>query len=300
MIKRPEVNMAQLRNNKEKVSLETIDENAELKRLWNVQLELLDVIDDVCQRNKINYSLYAGSLLGAVRNHGFIPWDDDLDICMSRSDYERFINVWKNEEHPGYILQNKDNTPLFTQSFTKIRKDHTAFLQYEWEKSRYHTGIFVDIFPIDRIPDGSLKRKKFFWGCMKYQLYTREFVPPKGSTVIKFISEIFLKSTTPNGRSAYRKRFEERLISYSNHSKWNTVAIETMQTAQQILPADLLDTYTRFEFEHRQYQCFSKWHEYLSFKYGDYMKLPPENERVWKHHPLIIDYDHNYEDLIHE
>ena len=169
-------------------------ENAELKKLWTIELEILDLIDQICSKNDIHYSLYVGSLLGTVRHHGYIPWADDLDICMSRENYERFIKVWNNDEHPGYILQNKANTPSFTQSFTKIRKDHTTFLQFDWEKGRYHTGIFVDVFPIDRIPAGSIKRKKFFWDCMRYQLYTREFIPQKASTFVKLISGMFLKS----------------------------------------------------------------------------------------------------------
>ncbi len=272
-------------------------ENAGLKELWKVQLEILDIIDDICRKNDIDYSLYAGSLLGAVRHHGYIPWDDDLDICMSRENHDRFVEVWNQEDHPGYILQNKDNTPTFTQSFTKIRKDHTTFLQVDWERNRYHTGIFVDIFPIDRIPNGSLNRKQFFWDCMRYQLYMREFVPPKGSTLVKTVSGLFLKGTSSKHKTAYRKHFEEKLREYDKHTEWNTVAVERTQSFRQILPIDLLDEYTRLEFEGKDYECFAKWDEYLTCKYGDYMKLPPENERIWNHHHLIIDYEHNYEEL---
>ena len=104
-------------------------EKTQQQKLWDVQLDILNLIDQVCSKNDLQYSLYAGTLLGAVRHKGFIPWDDDLDICMPREDYEKFLKIWKDEDHPGYILQNKRNTPLFTQSFTKIRKDHTTFLQ---------------------------------------------------------------------------------------------------------------------------------------------------------------------------
>lgn len=280
--------------------METVVKNPELRKLWDVQLEILDIIDVMCRKNGIHYSLYAGSLLGAVRHRGYIPWDDDLDICMSRNDYEQFMNAWKRENPSGYILQNKDNTPSFTQSFTKIRKEHTTFLQYDWEKDKYHTGIFVDIFPIDRIPKGSLKRKMFLWNCMKYQLYTREFVPPKGSAVVKLVSKILLNSTTAAQRNTFRKRFENKLKEYDKHPEWNTVAIERMQTITQPLPADLLDEYIRLEFENKQYECFAKWHEYLTCKFGDYMELPPKSERVLNHNQLVIDFEHNYEELEHE
>ena len=217
------------------------DDTLKLKELWNEQLQILDRIDELCGKENIHYSLYAGSLLGAVRHHGFIPWDDDLDVCMSRADYERFIKVWDNEEHPGYIMQNKDNTPSFTQSFSKIRKDHTTFIQFEWEKNRYHTGIFVDIFPIDRIPEGFFMQKRFLWDCMRYQLYTREFVPPKASVITKLVSKLFLKLTGTEYRKEFRKHFEEKLNEYDKHSNWNTSAIESMQSARQKLPVNLLD-----------------------------------------------------------
>lgn len=271
-----------------------MSEKTEQRKLWDIQLEILDVINQVCSENDLHYSLYAGSLLGAVRHHGFIPWDDDLDICMPREDYERFLNVWKDEEHPGYILQNKRNTPSFTQSFTKIRKDHTTFLQFDWEKGRYHTGIFVDIFPIDRMPVSSVEKRLFQWQCLRYQLYTREFIPPKASPVVKAVSSFFLKSASKEKRQKYLHNFEKKLLSLSGRKDLPEVAIESTATFNKELPSDLTDSYVRLPFEGKNYQCFAKWDEYLTLKYGNYMQLPPESERVWKHNHLIMDFNFNY------
>ena len=106
-----------------------MNNNYILRRLQLTELEILKVVDKVCRDNKIDYSLYAGTLLGAVRHKGFIPWDDDLDICLTRENYNRFIKIWNANPPKGYILQNKENTPDFSQTFTKIRKDNTAFFQ---------------------------------------------------------------------------------------------------------------------------------------------------------------------------
>lgn len=264
------------------------------QKLWDVLLDILDIIDEVCKENDLHYSLYAGTLLGAVRHQGFIPWDDDLDICMPRDDYEKFIEKWNNQDHPGYILQNKRNTPSFTQSFSKIRKDHTTFLQFEWEKDRYHTGIFVDIFPVDRCPSSYLQQHLFRWRCMKYQLYTREFVPPKASLPTRMVSVILLALTTSKNRQAYRSRFENKLKILFSHSELPTVAIESMATINQTFPNDLLNDYEDLPFEGKKYKCFVQRDVYLTLKYGQYMQLPPEEERVWKHDHLIIDFDQNY------
>ena len=133
-----------------------------LRKLQLIQLEMLKVVDNICSNHKIKYSLYAGTLLGAVRHKGFIPWDDDLDVCMPRKDYNRFIKICGQCLPKEYCLQNKENEPRFSQSFTKMRKKHTTFLQGGEPVSDYHHGIFIDIFPIDRRPKRIISRMFFF------------------------------------------------------------------------------------------------------------------------------------------
>lgn len=268
-----------------------------LKRLQETQIEILKVIDRFCTEKDIQYSLYAGTLLGAVRHKGFIPWDDDLDICMSRENYNKFIELWEKEAPRGYVIQNKDNSPRFTQSFTKIRKDHTTFLQDEAEVGAYHTGIFVDVFPVDRLPNGKINRLLFYWSGMKYQLFTREFVPPKANWIVKIVSYFMLITTTPTKRVEKRKKLLKKLTAYDNDSSLIAVTTETLGAMKQHHRPDMLDNYIRLPFEDDEFMCFADWDNHLCVKYHDYMQLPPESERVWKHHPLIIDFEHNYEEL---
>lgn len=272
----------------------TMDEK--LRKLQLTQLEILNEIDRICCKNGIRYSLYAGTLLGAVRHKGFIPWDDDLDICMERSEYERFLILWDKDHLPGYYLQNKDNTPAFPQSFTKIRKEHTVFLQNESEFGAYRSGIFVDVFPIDRMPDGIIRRGLFVWNCLCYQLFCREFVPPKESLFVKSIAGAILLFTGKRSREAKRKQLLNMITADRNRSH-DTVAIETANTIRTPLPAGLLDEYIFLPFEDKEYMCFAQWHEYLTRKFGDYMTFPPEAERIWKHHPILLDFEHDYEEL---
>lgn len=265
-----------------------------LRKLQLTELEILQVIDHFCTKHQIRYSLYAGTLLGAVRHKGFIPWDDDLDICMERAEYEKFLRTWEAEKPDGYVLQNKDNTPAFTQSFTKIRKEHTTFIQEEWEAGLYHTGIFVDVFPVDRIPDGWLRRCFFHWDCLRYLLYTREFVPPKGTRIQKLISKALLSLATGQRRNTIRKKLIDRISKNDSHRSYHVITTETKFASDTPLPADLLDSFVSLPFEGKEYMCFSNWDAFLTAKFGDYMTPPPESARVWAHHPVIIDFENDY------
>lgn len=269
----------------------------QLRPLQLTQLEILKMVDGICRKHEIPYSLYAGTLLGAVRHKGFIPWDDDLDICMSRENYDRFLQVWQQEQPAGYLLQNKDNTPAFTQSFTKIRKDHTTFLHSLSEAGKYHTGIFIDIFPIDRIPNGKLRRSLYYWDCMRYQLYTREFVPQQYGFANKLGSSILLALTSGTHRAKMRKKLLKRLTAFNQDNRLETVATETVGSVRKSYAPDMTEKYTTLQFEDGEFMCFAGWHDHLTRKFGDYMQLPPVEQRTWTHHPVCVDFNYNYEEL---
>lgn len=268
-----------------------------LHRLQLTELEILQVIDDFCKKHNIRYSLYAGTLLGAVRHQGFIPWDDDLDICMERADYDRFVRLWEEEKPVGYVLMNKETAPGFDQSFTKIRKEHTTFLQKNWEIGQFHTGIFVDVFPVDRIPDGRIKRLWYRFVCLCYLIFTREFIPPKGSWLQKLTANALLFCIRGESRSRLRKKLLRRLTKYNQDKSLSMIMTETKAAVSRILPSDLMDVFITMPFEGRECMCTAQWEAFLEIKYGDYMTLPPESGREWTHHPILLDFEHDYEEL---
>lgn len=269
-----------------------------MRHLQMVQLEMLKVFDQFCREHNLHYSLYAGTLLGAIRHKGFIPWDDDLDVCMSREEYDRFVSLWMAAPVPGYIIQNKEIAPTFSQSFTKLRKDHTTFLQSGEKPGAYHTGIFIDIFPIDRIPSGKIARGIFKWNCMKYLLFTREYIPQKSNALICFACSFILLCTPKKLRQYSRRKLLRKIVQYNGNHTLDTIAIETVRTINQPMAIDMLDHYVYLPFEDGEFMCFAGWDDCLRRKYGDYMQLPPAEERVWKHHPILIDFEYNYEELI--
>lgn len=268
-----------------------------LRRLQLTELEILKTVHAFCVQHDVRYSLYAGTLLGAVRHRGFIPWDDDIDICMSRSEYDRFIRLWQDNPVEGYTLQNKDNSPAFMSSFTKIRKDHTTFLEHEEDAGRFHTGIFIDIFPLDRIPSAWLPKKLFHLRCMLYQLMVREYVPKGSGMAIRLGSKLLLALVPVGKRAAAARRILRKLTAYNGCSDRSIAGIETMHSVKAEYPATMFDSYTALPFEDGVYSVFAQWDENLRVKFGDYTQLPPEEERTCTHHPVRIDFERSAEEI---
>lgn len=272
-------------------------DNSDLKKIHNVELEILDEVHKFCIKHKIRYSLYCGTMLGAVRHGGFIPWDDDIDICMLREDYTKFIRLWSESNNQDFIIQNKDNQEFFTQSFTKIRKNHTTFLQPYDAVGKYHTGIFIDILPLDRVPDDKVSKLLFRWNLMNYLLFTREHIDSKSNKIIKLFTSFLLLINNAQRRQQKRNKYLKKIVRYNNNKSLKLVSANSLDGLKHEMPADLPQKYKMIRFEDCEYMCYSDTNALLSVWYGDYMKLPPEDQRVWRHHPIAVSFDCNYDEI---
>lgn len=272
------------------------DLKAVQQRLWETELDILDVIDKVCAEHGIRYSLGYGSLLGAVRHGGFIPWDDDVDVMMPRADYERLIQIWPSAAPEGFLLETERMYDDLINTFSKVRKDHTTFLQYECEKDeKHHKGVYVDVFPLDRRAPGRASDKLQFFLLAVCLLYNRGFAHKNGRTEI--IQKILL--------AIVPKRYYRRLSNWAGEKsrRWNDctsselVSPCTTQDCRRFYPSDLFEHLEKIPFNGKEYYAFRDRDRFLRIRYGDYMTLPPEDERVWKHKPILIDFTKNYEEL---
>lgn len=273
-----------------------------LPRVKETELEILKVVDKFCKENNIKYSLAYGTLLGAVRHKGFIPWDDDIDIFMLREDYERFIDLWLNNPVDGYILENKRTNPYFDQCFTKIRKDHTTYLQEsrygdrDEKEAKFHTGIFIDVFPLDKVADNSLQQKLQKIYAMMYFLYTRGFAFERGSSIVKIGCKLLLGVVPKNKYLDTALKFEKKLKKYNNTNN-NLICFDTMEDLSRNFDSEMMNEVVDIEFENAKFKAVKDYKGFLTEQYGDYMQLPPEEERVWYHHPIVIDFEHNWEEI---
>lgn len=267
---------------------------ATLKEHQAVLLELLVEFDRVCKKHNIHYMLFAGSALGAVRHHGFIPWDDDLDVALLREDYDRLMSLNQSEWNNSYYLQ-KEFSQHWPLHFSKLRKNNTTCLEkFHPKDNQIHQGIYIDVFPIDNASDNKFIRKLQFYSARiviaktKYkQGYETNSIAKKVFMQVCRLLPLkpFHKLATLKGKSntrmvhsffggsiRYEKGFLERI--------WFTETTET-------------------KFETIKVPISSHFNELLSKQYGDYMTLPPENERDIKVHALLVDTEKNYTEYEH-
>lgn len=268
----------------------------QIASVWEAEQEILDVIHQICIEHGLRYSLAYGTLLGAVRHKGFIPWDDDIDLMMPREDYDKLLKIWNQVAPAGYLLSNSDTEKGCYLNFSKIVKDKTTFLQHERDRDLdIHKGIFVDIFPADRVAPGKVGRILQFAACAVNMLFSRGYTSQTGGLV--GCMERILLRVPRMYHHKLRRKAQKFLSGWNGRVRTPYMFPCTIAECRKYYPEDLFDSLDQKDFNGSKYSCTARWDSYLRRCYGDYMQLPPVEERVWKHHPIIIDFEHNYEEL---
>lgn len=264
-----------------------------LKRLQTTQVEILDEIVRICRKHNLQYFLIYGTLIGAIRHKGFIPWDDDLDIGMPRDDYDKFMNIAKEELDKKYYLQNTSTESQYWLPFGKVRKNGTIFDEPSVAKmsDEIHKGIFVDIFPFDYVKKnhGFLVHVQFILSkAINETMYHKAgvFTNRKKLKYGKLVAFLALFS-----RPTLCKL--QRMVA-SFQGKKNACFFADFNSSRHYLAAIYPIAYflpsCEGEFEGKNYMIPSDYDSYLKMVYGDYMKLPKESERV-NHRTLRIVFD---------
>lgn len=265
------------------------------ERVQEVEIDILRQIDGICKKYEIEYFAIGGTVLGAVRHQGFIPWDDDIDIAMPRKDYEKFLRVAQDELPKGYFVQNyftEPNTPFY---FTKIRKDNTLFVEYYLRGCKIHQGIFVDIFPFDAVPKNKWVRKIHFRICRAlYQLFLAKSLTTACSSRFK---------QQDNYKSYLRKIAHALLFFFPKSWLFNAlnhcVQIFNNRSTEEIshivrkrLRVSLKELYPiqYLPFSGFQMPVPNDYDAYLKAQFGEYDILPPEEKR-YGHLPYRVEFD---------
>lgn len=248
-----------------------------------VEVNILDAVVDFCKKNNIRYFLCGGTLLGAVRHQGFIPWDDDIDILMPRPDYERFCSLFPNQ-NSRYVVKNltlsKEFYPIF---FSKVIDTQTVI-----EETNVRTvsgiGVNIDVFPMDGLGNNKtmaekkMMRARFLFSC----LYACGIKYKKVTGIYTLIRNVIVW-TLNSAKIILFKYYDSMAKSIDYHeSKYIGVLTGTYGKGE-VQDAEWYKDEIAVLFEGKYYSAPKGYHDYLSGIFGDYMQLPPEEKRVAPH-----------------
>jgi len=238
-------------------------------------LGILKDIDAFCLENGIRYTISGGTLLGAVRHKGFIPWDEDADIAMPRPDFERFRQLYGNKRYS--IVPSED----FLAMHLKVQ-DRTTLIDEGWVKGRY--GVFVDVFPLDGMPEDEKECDLFMKRANKVRrrlmLSQRPMLHLRDSQHDPFFAKLEAKMHSPQW---WMETFRELCDSYPYGTSARIGAVCGVYGKKEAFPRMVYEEIGRMDFEDTQLNAITNWDTFLTHFYGDYMTPPPENKRGGTH-----------------
>ncbi|RDY25012.1 LicD family protein [Romboutsia maritimum] len=247
-----------------------------LRKLQLTTLEIMIVIDEICRENNITYWMDAGTLLGAIRHDGFIPWDDDCDICMPRKDYEKFIKIVEGKLPDGLKYENKDSKE-WSQTDIDIKPSFAKIYYLDYFKGKERgsdlncRGVFIDIFPMDSVVPEMCSKK---WArALNTIAYFRNVNPKTTKARIKYyLQQMKIENIWINKCKKLEKNKKATHIVYG---------IDTPFMENRYLHKKE-DIYPLRELNFEGYKFFgpNNYHTYLTIYYGDYMQMPQDSERI--------------------
>ena len=256
------------------------------EEIKEIELKILENIHSICQNKKINYYLCGGTLLGAIRHNGYIPWDDDIDIFMFRDDYDRFINYMKSQNKYKNLIVKDSEDEEYYYPFAKIVDNTTVAIQ---EDNNTKQGIWVDVFPLNYLPDDITKSKKII---KKWYVYRSLIISMTANLSYvkkdkKFLLKLFLRMYSKfAGKKRIQRKYDKILNEYHNYSDskyvacvWPTYGIKEILSIEKIKPKKL------YKFENKKFYGPKDYDYYLKKIYGNYAVLPSESKR--KCHNII-------------
>lgn len=269
-----------------------------LKKIWAVELDLLREFKRVCEKHHLKWYATFGTLLGAVRHKGFIPWDDDFDVMMPREDYEKLTKEYASEFKYPYFLQTPYTDKEYCFSFAKLRNSNTSFISEGFVESEMQQGIFFDIFPMDEsMEEGRKERKEkiasILKKCSAYMSRNNKYIFNKHTEVAKDM----MFSPDDNIR-LYDEIQNIAQNSEAGKASWySTETITMCETERKSWPKHCFEETVELPFCNMTVLAPAGYDEILTRTYGDYMSFPPVEQRGLYHSRRFLNPDKSYEDV---
>lgn len=250
----------------------------EIEGYKSIPLDILKHFADFCDSHEISYYLAYGTLLGAIRHKGYIPWDDDIDVFMMRKDYELFRKLYQSERYPFVDLLLDKHHPV---GMGKLYDSHTIIRTYDKIYRKY--GLFVDIFPLDTVPCDDRERKRWIDNVRKYLRLNSILNSSYGNDgKTGFFKRVASRILTRLPLSSLLHSHIEKLYTKYNNNDTGYVGVPIFKNNLKF-PIQLFDSFQIVEFENYSFKVMSGFDEVLQLCYGDYMQLPPVEKRIGIH-----------------
>jgi len=278
------------------------EEVSDIRQIQIVELEILKAFIDCCEKLGLKYFLLGGTMLGAVRHQGFIPWDDDIDVGLYRKDYERFINEAPNLLPNYYFVQSINSEPNILFNFAKLRDSRTTFIEKSYSHTSINHGIYIDLFPLDYYPDTikgqkiiDRKKRRLDIRIRKELKISEEYRSSSLKECLLSCCGLAMSIKYPKVIQALRAR-ERLFLSVPQSSlianycgAWGK---------KEIVPQEWYGEGRQAVFEGISVTIPTHYDKWLQQVYGDYMSLPPVEKRIAHHYTDVIDLDKPYTEYI--
>ena len=276
------------------------DNSYGLAPLQDKMLDILKYFIGVCEKNGLRYCLAGGTCLGALRHQGFIPWDDDLDVYMPRDDYEKLWTLMKNSiGEERYKLCRTDREKNYHHRVMQIVDLSTTFIHERSKDEDIEHGVYIDIIPLDACPNNRLSRVCQKVNAILFSIYNIQCKPEynggKLTGIIKICTDILLTVVkNPERRYKIWKKAEKRMTKYSWDSADKCIVItSTFHELMTPIPKEWFKKRVT-KFEDIKAVVPLEAEAFCKAMHGDYMRLPPVESRVARHHTVLIDLDNSY------
>lgn len=246
---------------------------SDMKIIREYQMMIMDDIHQFCENNQLTYFLSSGTLLGAVRHGGYIPWDDDIDIHMPRESYDIFLTTYPRS-NSRYTLVDRKNDKGFSHTYAKVIDNKTYVI--EEPRTDYETGLWVDVFPVDGIPDNKFLRKSISF----IRRICTNVVSHKTKMKDRRLSISSLYACLPLSANMAISFYSSILRLFSNSQFVCNLSDGGPKSLDHCFPRKCISSAVDIKFEDRIYKTMIGYETYLEKSYGNYMELPPEDKRV--------------------
>lgn len=251
-------------------------------------VDIMEFVDSFCRKNNIKYFIAFGTLIGAIRHKGMIPWDDDIDIVMPREEYNRFIHLMQEQKgKTRYQVNCFETDPQFYLPWARVCNNTTILLNRPHRKEN-DLGVWIDVFPLDNAP--KIEERELWYKEYLRKRAKMNFTIPTSyenfSLKQQFFTTEFFRRVYYGVRNfnKYRKDFEAWAIKYNEVESDEYMVPGTMYKMRLVFPKNLFDESVEVEFDGLKLIAPAEYDKFLRIVYGDYMRLPPVEKRQSHHH----------------